>query len=169
MIRIANKSGLEIQLLRAKQHVERLPGGEDLFQVVCVKVLTDRGSRDWSNDQIAFIRTVARRSSIDMYRVNKVRSNVWSQAESLNPASEHDADCPIETTLEDEKRALLRECVNSLPEPYRSVIVAHFFEYKSPAEIAQSQKVSVQTVRTRLKRAVKKLRVSKLRHYVAAT
>lgn len=167
MTRIPNEFGLAEQLFRARQHVERMPGGDDLFQVVCVKVLTERTSRNWNNDQAAFIRTVARRSSIDMYRMNKVRTNLWSQSESLNPASDHEADCPVKVALRIEKQTLVRECVNSLPEPYYSTIVASYFENKSPDEIAQLQKVPVETVKTRLKRAMERLRVSELRHYAA--
>ena len=57
------------------------------------------------------------------------------------------------------------EAVVALPEPYRSVIVHRFFFGVAPGEIARREGVPVETVRTRQKRAFKKLRARLDRSY----
>jgi RNA polymerase sigma-70 factor (ECF subfamily) len=48
--------------------------------------------------------------------------------------------------------------VRALDEPYRTVVLARFFEGRSANEIALAQGVPLETVRTRLKRAIERLR-----------
>ncbi|MFN0206304.1 MAG: sigma-70 family RNA polymerase sigma factor [Planctomycetota bacterium] len=60
-----------------------------------------------------------------------------------------------------ERAMLHRELVEQvlqLEEPYRSVILARYFEGLPPSEIARLHQIPVETVKTRLKRATEKLR-----------
>ena len=57
----------------------------------------------------------------------------------------------------DEQRALL-EAVLALPEPYRDVVLLRFYEALEPRHIATRLEVPVNTVRTRLQRALERLR-----------
>ena len=50
------------------------------------------------------------------------------------------------------------DCLFSLDEPYRSTILQRFYEDLKPVEIARISDLSVETVRTRLKRGLEKLR-----------
>ena len=55
---------------------------------------------------------------------------------------------------------LLVEAVFALPEPYRSMIVYRFYDGLSAAEIARRERMPVETVRTRVKRGLSKLRAA---------
>ena len=57
-----------------------------------------------------------------------------------------------------ELQRLVVEAVLALKEPYRSTIFHRFYEGHTPAESARMLGVSVETVKTRLKRAIAKLR-----------
>ncbi len=166
MTRIPDESNMERQLFKAKRLVERMPGGEDLFQIVCLKLVAKSDDIDWSNNQIPLICTAARNASIDMNRMSKVRDSFWKQSELLSPLTEHVRELPGPRILRNEARKVVRRNVDLLDEPYRSAIVAHFFEHKSPSEIARSWNVPVQTIKTRLRRAKELLRVGELRDYV---
>jgi len=50
------------------------------------------------------------------------------------------------------------EAVSALPEPYRTVVVMHFYDGMSAAAIARRLSVPAATVRTRLRRALNRLR-----------
>ncbi len=56
------------------------------------------------------------------------------------------------------RQKLLMEAVLDLDEPYRSVIVRRYFDEKPPRDIAQELGIPVKTVKTRLARALEKLR-----------
>ncbi len=66
-----------------------------------------------------------------------------------------------DTALAAERLEIERKVVaaaHALPEPYRSTIVLRFFEGLSPREIARRQDIPAETVRTRIKRALRRLR-----------
>jgi len=52
----------------------------------------------------------------------------------------------------------LRIAIAALPEPYRSTIIAHYFEGKTSLEIAAAEGIPAVTVRTRIFRGLAKLR-----------
>lgn len=56
--------------------------------------------------------------------------------------------------------ARLYAAIDALPEPYRSHVIACYFEGKTSAEIASAAGVPAITVRTRLYRAIAKLRAA---------
>jgi len=59
-----------------------------------------------------------------------------------------------------ELQRLLVESVQGLPEPYREVVLLRFFEDMQPGDIARHLELPVNTVRTRLARALERLRES---------
>jgi len=67
-------------------------------------------------------------------------------------------DTPAEMAMRVEVQRKVAEAVEALAEPYRSAIMHHFFDGLSADEMAQRDGVSIETVRTRLKRARQKLR-----------
>ncbi len=69
-------------------------------------------------------------------------------------------DASQETLLERvELQQLLLSTVSELNEPYRSTVLLRFFEDCSVRKIAALQKISPETVKTRLRRALEKLRL----------
>lgn len=65
---------------------------------------------------------------------------------------------PDALVLAGERDRILREAVAALPEPYREVITLRYFGELSPTEIALATGVPPETVRTRLKRGLERLR-----------
>lgn len=65
---------------------------------------------------------------------------------------------PDTMALAGERDRLLREAVNQLPEPYRETVTLRYFGELSPTEIALATGVPPETVRTRLKRGLERLR-----------
>lgn len=60
-----------------------------------------------------------------------------------------------------ERRAAARAVVDAvftLDEPYRTTVLQRFYEGRTPKEIATEHEISVETVKTRLKRAMERLR-----------
>ncbi len=68
------------------------------------------------------------------------------------------APAPDELVARLEIHGRLVRAVLALAEPYRATVLLRFFEDLAPAEIARRQGVPVETVRTRLKRALASLR-----------
>ena len=58
------------------------------------------------------------------------------------------------------QKARLLAAVQALPETYRTVVRMRFFDDRMPVEIADALSVPVETVRTRLKRAMERLRAA---------
>jgi RNA polymerase sigma-70 factor (ECF subfamily) len=52
----------------------------------------------------------------------------------------------------------LRECIESLPEPYRATLIELFYQARSVSEIASSSRTPRATVSTHLQRALQRLR-----------
>ena len=71
---------------------------------------------------------------------------------------ERGAPTPADVAEREELRRRLVEAVNSLEEPYRSVLVLRFLEGLEPPAVARRLEVSLETVRTRQKRALERLR-----------
>jgi len=125
--------------------------GEDLAQDVWLRTLerppTDNGSvRGW------FVRTA---------------KNVWSnerRSERRRRAREQDArppqnePSPAEISARESMRQSVVQKVLSLQEPYRRVVLLHFFEGLRPADIARRIDVPAATVRSQLARALHQLR-----------
>lgn len=95
--------------------------------------------------------------------VHRVASNIARGARRRD-AHERRIPADSETATPDrvlERESLRRrvvEAVLALDEPYRSTVLARFFDDRSPREIAKRDGVPVETVRTRLKRAQERLR-----------
>ncbi|MFG0262739.1 MAG: RNA polymerase sigma factor [Novipirellula sp. JB048] len=149
---------MEVQLERIKPVICRLSGGEDLHQAVCVKCIERYQGRDWNRPQYAFLRQLARTTSIDFYRRSQVRSSVWIQTESIDAIARTRA--PADELLKAERSDAIRQAVDELPESYRTAVISRYFDDLPPSEIARALGVSVHTVQTRLKRARQQLRYS---------
>ena len=63
-------------------------------------------------------------------------------------------------SIDAEQRARLLAAVRTLPDVYRIVVQKRFFDDLMPAEIAAALGVPIETVRTRLKRAMDRLRTA---------
>jgi RNA polymerase sigma-70 factor, ECF subfamily len=69
---------------------------------------------------------------------------------------------PAETMVQNETNVRLRECLESLPDKHRQVILLRFFEEASLPDMAAVLGCSVGTVKSRLYHALEKLRKMKV-------
>ncbi|MFL5755260.1 MAG: RNA polymerase sigma factor [Chloroflexota bacterium] len=76
-------------------------------------------------------------------------------------------DEPDNDILERERDHRIRDAVAALPEPYREMIVLRYFAELDPLAIASATGTPLETVRTRLRRGLARLRLE-LRDEVAA-
>ncbi len=160
MIQLPNQQALAVQLWQAKSYVtglaRGLPDGDDLFQIVSQKCFEKCSDRDWQQPQRDFICRVAHTTLCDLHRRKRVRSSLWTQSEYLEPAEDHDE--PLTAMLRSECVDCLRRTMRQLAEPYRSVILARYFEGMVPTEIATAHEKSINTVKSQLKRGLAMLR-----------
>ena len=69
---------------------------------------------------------------------------------------------PSETASQNEAFAQLRQCIETLPEKHRQIILLRFFEEASLPDMAAVLGCSVGTVKSRLHHALEKLRKKKM-------
>ncbi|QDV54244.1 RNA polymerase sigma factor [Rosistilla oblonga] len=155
MIALPKRQNMEAQLVGAKRMIEQMPGGEDLYQQVCILCMTYASDRDWDQPQHGFIRTVARRESINMHRKHVARRPFFQAVEYMDSAG--DGLEPLDSIVDDERAKIVRRSVEKLGEPYRSASKARFYDGFSSAEIAAKLGIPRNTVKTRLKRARQQL------------
>ena len=86
------------------------------------------------------------------------RSTHRRQERELRAARPEGGDSVAETVVRLETQRRLVDAVLLLDEPYRSTVVQRFLDGRSAEEIARLTGTPVETVRTRIKRALKRLR-----------
>lgn len=127
----------------------------DVFQDVCVRLLRQKGF-DWSRDNGPLVWQAAKQASIDRYRRARHMTSACSIDSVASPdkGSGHD---PINNAIETEAAELVQSKVRALPPKYRNVVLSSLGG-ATPQQIASSENVSVETVKTRLRRAKQILR-----------
>ena len=138
-------------LIATRRFAQSLAGGdaEDLLQDAAVAMLEHPPERE---DTVpAWLRKVV----LNRWRMT-MRSAARRQRRELAATNTE----PVWQEPLDRKRATirLRIAIASLPEPYRSTIIAHYFEGKTSHEIAAVEGIPAVTVRTRIFRGLAKLR-----------
>ncbi len=133
---------------------------DDLVQETWVAALR-RPPRDMSTAR-AWLGRVLRNAAISLRRRNSKRRDVERAAARLEAVSPRD--------LVSERASAGREVVEAvleLKEPYRSTILFRYFEEFCAQDIAALERVSVETVKTRLKRGLALLRAKLVSRYGA--
>lgn len=124
---------------------------EDVSQEAWVALLKHRHARPRSIR--AWLATIVRNASRDMRRASAARER------REHNSAPGDAAPSMEEILDREKaRRAVVDAVAALEEPYRSTVLLRFFEELTLAEVAQRLDVPVETVRTRLRRALLQIR-----------
>lgn len=96
--------------------------------------------------RIAANTCIARSSIRRQRRTREVPADDWDHPDERSPSS-------LELVEKGQRDAVLHQAVSELPEPYRLVIVLHYFQELTGAEVAQVLKVPEGTVKARLFRA----------------
>jgi RNA polymerase sigma factor (sigma-70 family) len=146
---------LASQLGELQREIERSGGelGEDLFGEVACALLRMRV--DWSCPQQAHIRRVAQRRRVDLVRRQAIRSH--ESLEALGEVLEN-ATGPSNDFENQQERDQLRTAIARLKPKYSRVVQLVYLDGLDEQEAARLLCVPRETVRTRLKRAVKQLR-----------
>lgn len=93
---------------------------------------------------------------------NVVRSGARSEGARVAREAAWPTPAPVESPVEAVERAEMRRrvvaAVLAIDEPYRTTVVLRYFEERSVAEIARLMKTNEDTVRTRMRRGVQRVR-----------
>jgi RNA polymerase sigma-70 factor (ECF subfamily) len=144
-------------LLCQEDHVRRLArglllereGAEDAVQETWLAAV-EAGGRP----KRAWLSGVLRHRVFDLLRERgrrRRRERAAARPEAGVPSTE-------EIVAREELRQRIVRCVLDLEEPYRSTMILRYFEELPPREVARRLGVPVETVRTRIKRALMRLR-----------
>ncbi|MHC4937484.1 MAG: sigma-70 family RNA polymerase sigma factor [Planctomycetota bacterium] len=124
---------------------------DDVEQETWLRAL-EHGPRHDANLK-GWLSTVARNSARMWWRGESRRSRrEGAVAKSEGVPSAADVASRVEI------QSLLADAVKSLEEPYRTTVVLAFYDGLKPSEIARQQGIPVDTVRTRIRRALQRLR-----------
>ena len=124
---------------------------DDVEQETWLRAL-EKGPRHDANPR-GWLSTVARNSARLWWRGESRRA----RREGLVAKSEG-VPSAADVASRVEIQSLLADAVKSLEEPYRTTVVLAFYDGLKPTQIAQQQGISVDTVRTRIRRALERLR-----------
>ena len=119
---------------------------DDLAQETWLAVLKQAGSGYLGR---AWLSTVARNFAFQTLRANQRRLLRESKV-ARGLAVEPDGDVRFDADL----RARVLAAVAALDEHYRDIVRQRFFEDLTPAEIAERTGIPIETIRTRLRRAL---------------
>jgi RNA polymerase sigma-70 factor (ECF subfamily) len=153
------------RLYRYLLRVVRQPAeAEDLFQTTWIRVAEKIGSYDPNRSFEAWLFTMARNLAIDHLRRIRPESldeplgdegseTGASRLRSREPAA-------YERIASQERTSRIGESLEALPVPYREVLTLRFEEEMKLEEIAEVLGAPLSTVKTRLRRALDRLRVT---------
>jgi RNA polymerase sigma-70 factor (ECF subfamily) len=137
---------------------------QDLSQEIFIKVFRKLYTYNGSSSFSTWLYRVGTNTCIDWTRKNKKSKDMVSIDEdecmdrlpSQNPP-------PEDMVVDSERKEIVRNAVQELPEKYRTVIILYNFKGLSCSEIAEILGDPVKTIETRLYRAKKMLRESLLK------
>jgi len=137
---------------------------EDLFQQTWMRVLRHIGRFDAKRNFDAWLFAVARNIAIDYLRRRRPSSLEEPVGDdvSLSGILATGAPGPLDQVLRSEKIELVRKALESQPPVYREILSLRFEEEMKLEEIAQVLSVPLGTVKTRLARALERLRTALL-------
>lgn len=130
---------------------------KDMAQEVFIKAYKALPSFRGQSTFSTWLYRIAYRTCLDWKRANDREWKYRSAADY----TENDwvtSQTPEQAVLEQETSVELGENVNSLAEPYRSVVQLYYFQRNSYQEIAEQKGVSVKTVESQLYRARQMMR-----------
>ncbi len=123
---------------------------EDLSQEVFVQLFQKLGSIESESHLVFWLRQVTSRKCIDHARWLEKRRHL-----SLEEVAEHGSAPASRDVLEQDR---LRRLVAGLPPKFRAVVVLRYQEELTPTEIAEVLRWPVNSVKSRLHRALKMLK-----------
>jgi RNA polymerase sigma-70 factor (ECF subfamily) len=126
----------------------------DLYQGTWEKVIKARHSFRSTASFTAWFYRIAHNHLVDHYRRTRLSSTIE------NEALEDQGSDPSQAAIKDEQNRQLREGINCLPEDQRSTLLLKLESGLKMEDIATATGVSKETVKSRLRYAVQKLKKS---------
>ncbi len=126
----------------------------DVFQEVWTRADRYNPAR---GTPIAYLLTLTRSRALDRARMKGSRPTATLNENAAQDQA-HPAAGPLQAALEDERRLLVRQALETLDPKYREVMECSFFEGLSHTEIALKLQKPVGTVKTYLRRGLIQLR-----------
>jgi RNA polymerase sigma-70 factor (ECF subfamily) len=159
--RVAFRSLFELFAPRVKAYIARLgcdmATAEELMQEAMVTVWRRAETYDPAQAGAAtWVFTIARNKRIDLARREK-RPQLDPDDPMLVPSSEPPADQRIAAS---QTEARLRTAIAALPENQRDLLALAFYEDKPHSEIAAVRNLPLGTVKSRIRLALERLRLS---------
>ena len=145
--------------------VREQASAEDLFQQTWLRVIEKIGRFDARRSFDAWLFAVARNLAVDHLRRYRPDSLDEPREDSLPLLERCAADAPsaIEHVLQFEQAALVQRALESLPPIHREILSLRFEEEMKLEEIAEVLAIPLSTVKSRLGRALERLRAACLR------
>ncbi len=122
---------------------------EDLAQDTFVSAYKNLDHFDGGNMK-AWLAKIASNKCLD-YLKSAARKTVPVPQEMFEQATDA-ASIPEETVIEKDTEKKLRDFSNSLKEPYQSIAIAYFCEYKNAQEISKATGKNLKTIQTQIYR-----------------
>lgn len=91
-------------------------------------------------------------------KMKKSAQNIELKPEEIGILEERGEFLPEEYVVSEEKRSLLLEAIDGLPENYRKCVLLYYYEEMSYSEIAEAMDTNVQNIANNLNRAKQKLK-----------
>lgn len=129
---------------------------DDLYQDSFVKVLGEREFPEDYEDAKNRILSEAVRLWKDRKRKFAWRKRIWEESyipEKVADEVLEPSDSPEEHMIRSEEKRRIRECVDSLPEKMRLVVLLYYMENRKMNEIAETLHIPLGTVKSRLHQA----------------
>lgn len=137
---------------------------EDLFQQTWVRVLEHIWNFDPNRNFDAWLFSVARNLAIDHLRRYQPRSLDEPSGDELPLSAQVPAEGPgaLDRLMRTERESLVQRALDSQPPVYREILSLRFEEEMKLDEIAELLAIPLSTVKSRLGRALERLRRSSL-------
>ena len=133
---------------------------EDIRQDVYLKVWEKAGS--YRSDQgkvVTWITSITRYRAIDIFRHRNIRpeghSISWTEDWSLYPSAKNNVENEVELS---EHNSYIRQAISQLPARQREALSLAYFRGLTYQEVAAELNEPIGTVKTRIRRAMQKLR-----------
>jgi len=126
---------------------------ENIVQDVFVKIWADREVKQISSNVKSYLYTAVKNHALNyIKREKKLMDPLGDQT-----YADENIRTPEESLIDNEIISKVRQAIEMLPEKCRRVYVMHRYDNLTYNEIAEIQQISVNTVKTQMKRALQKL------------
>ena len=152
----------KIMLAKAYGILGNMQDAEDAVQEAFLRI--SKNAEDFSEPKspgtIALVSIYTRNVSINMYRRNKKRNELFGSDGDVDNVIDAAAESEdiAQLIVNDETVEIVRRAINMLDEPYKDVILLKYYYHKKNIEIAEVLGVDANTVNGRVFRAKKKLK-----------